>query len=322
MTDRSHERANDESRERLARLVATLTPTQLRVDLGEGWTVASGLAHTGFWDRWQAERWEEMLAGQWSADDDSIIAAEHLANEALHPYWADIDSKELPQLALDAATRLDALIAAAPDALVDALEGIPSAYLLHRHNHRTDHLDHIERGLAAAGVPAGANAGGLVDRSYNARNSAATERLRAVVGRLAADDLTRSTSASAERSWTVGQTLGHLAFWDRFMATRWQAALAAGADLRPGYLPDDLADLLNAALEPSMAAFSAGSDSGLLTEVVAAAEAIDGLIARLPVEVPVAAILDDRPRSLDRSLHRHSHLDDVEQALKGGLGGK
>lgn len=106
------------------------------------------------------------------------------------------------------------------------------------------------------------------------------------------------------------------------MATRWRAALAAGTDLRPSYLPDDLSDLLNAALEPSLAAFSAGSHSGILTKVVAAAEAIDGLIAGLPAEVPVAAILDDRPRSLDRSLHRHSHLDDVEQALKGGPGRK
>lgn len=322
MTDRSHERANDESRERLARLLATLTPTQLRVDLGEGWTVASGLAHTGFWDRWQADRWEELLAGKWSTDHDSIIATEHLANEALHPYWASTDSNTVPQLALDAATRLDALIAAAPDALVDALTGTPSAYLLHRHNHRTDHLDHIERSLAAAGVPVGAIVCGAVDRSYNARNSAATERIRAVVGRLTADDLARSTSPSATGSWNVGQTLGHLAFWDRFMAARWQATLAEGTDLRPSYVPEDLSDLLNAALETSLAAFSAGSHSGILTEVVAAAGAIDGLIAGLPAEVPVAAILDDRPRSLDRSLHRHSHLDDIEQALKGGPGRK
>ena len=86
MTDRSFQDANDQSRERLARLVATLTPAQLAVDLGEGWTVASALAQMGFWDRWQAERWTEMLAGRWSAEDDSVIAAEHLANESLHPY--------------------------------------------------------------------------------------------------------------------------------------------------------------------------------------------------------------------------------------------
>jgi L-alanine-DL-glutamate epimerase-like enolase superfamily enzyme len=51
MTDRSFERANDQSRERLARLIATLTPARLAVDLGGGWTVAAALAHAGFWDR-------------------------------------------------------------------------------------------------------------------------------------------------------------------------------------------------------------------------------------------------------------------------------
>ena len=41
MTDRSFQRANDESRARLARMTAGLTPTQLLTDLGEGWTAAS-----------------------------------------------------------------------------------------------------------------------------------------------------------------------------------------------------------------------------------------------------------------------------------------
>jgi hypothetical protein len=86
MTDRSFERANAESRARLAGLAATLTMEHLATDLGENWTVASAFAHMGFWVRWQAERWTEMLAGTWSADEASVIAAEHLANPALHPY--------------------------------------------------------------------------------------------------------------------------------------------------------------------------------------------------------------------------------------------
>ena len=79
--DRSFQRQNDDSRERLARLVATLTPTQLSIDLGEGWTVASALGHMGFWDRWQGDRWEEMLAGKWTADSESILKAERLKRE-------------------------------------------------------------------------------------------------------------------------------------------------------------------------------------------------------------------------------------------------
>src|ERR1035437_7949411 len=56
MTDRSFESANDESRARLARLAARLTTAQLATDLGEGWTVASALAHMGFWERWPGGR--------------------------------------------------------------------------------------------------------------------------------------------------------------------------------------------------------------------------------------------------------------------------
>ncbi|HEX7498021.1 MAG TPA: hypothetical protein VF344_06120 [Candidatus Limnocylindrales bacterium] len=159
MTDRSFEHANDLSRERLAGLILTLTPTQLAIDLGEGWTVASALAHTGFWDRWQAARWTEMLAGRWTAGEEAVLAAEHLANEALHPYWAGIDATDIPSLALDAATTLDALIASAPDEVVDTLDGTPSAYLVHRHRHRGDHLDQIERGIAAAEAAGTASSG-------------------------------------------------------------------------------------------------------------------------------------------------------------------
>ena len=164
MTDRSFEHANDLSRERLAGLILTLDPTRLAIDLGEGWTVASALAHTGFWDRWQAARWTEMLAGGWTADEEAILSAEYLANEALHPYWAGIDARDIPSLALDAATTLDALIAGAPDEVVDALEGTPSAYLLHRHRHRGDHLDQIERGIAAAEAANSASSGRRASR--------------------------------------------------------------------------------------------------------------------------------------------------------------
>jgi hypothetical protein len=325
MTDRvpapdgraSLQRANDESRERLARLAGTLTPAQLRVDLGEGWTVASALAHMGFWDRWQAERWTEMLSGTWSVSVESVLAAEHHANEALHPYWSGIDAREIPALAVEAAARLDALIASAPDATVQALEGTPVTDLSHRHRHRDQHMDHIERSLAAAGLPVVAPAGGPGDRSFNERNSASRSRLVALAGRVAPADLARPAWPSQERSWTVGQVLGHLAFWDRFLASRWRAALAAGPGNYPGPMPDDLADLLNSSLEPSLAALAGASASGLLEEVVAAAEAVDELIAGLPADAPIARLLAGQPRLLDRSLHRTAHLGTIESALGG-----
>jgi uncharacterized damage-inducible protein DinB len=476
MTDRapvpegraSFEHANDRSRERLAHLVATLTPAQLAVDLGDGWTVASALAHAGFWDRWQAERWTEMLAGEWSAEDDSVIASEHLANAALDPYLAGIDAANIPALALEAATRLDELIARAPDAMVDALEGGPSAYLLHRHNHRGDHLDQIERGLEAAalaatpdrtfvernaasrrriasiverlrdedlalpteeggwtvaqtmahiafwdrstaarwraalaaaaegkpldplGIPyelleginppfvelvdawsgrlgtavareavkaaemvdaliesvagqapdsllvekpnlfgrwrhrdahleqveralaAGRPSAAPVDRSYVAHNASSLERLRKLLGGLSAADMTASPG---EGAWTVGQVLGHLAFWDRFLAARWRAALAAGPGQQPSVFSHEVADLINGGLPPTWQAFASAAPEAAVAESLAAAEAIDGLIAGLPDAAPVAAILAERPALLDRSIHRLEHLATLEAAL-------
>jgi uncharacterized damage-inducible protein DinB len=470
MSDRSFVRANEETRERLARLVATLTPAQLEIDLGEGWTVASALAHMGFWDRWQAERWAAMLAGRWSADDDSVIAAEHLANEALHPCWAGAVMADAPALALAAAELLDALVAQAPDDLVEALEGSPSAYLLHRHRHRGEHLDHIERSIATAadavdrsfveknaasrrrlaslveglspvelalptepteegswtvaqvlghllfwdrsmesrwrlaleragesgpvdivGIPMeltdaingplagligewaqavgpqlGAQAlaaaeavdalvessadrlppGALatrpnavnrwshreshlaqvekalaaarvpgddaVDRSYLDRNRESLGALRLLAGRLAPADLLRPTE---EGGWTIGHVLGHLAFWDRYMAARWRAALAAGGELRPLDMPHPLADMLNDALAPTWQAMAAQAPEAVVAEALAAAEEIDGIVANLPPGTPVAAIVASQPRQLDRSLHRRDHVSAVERTV-------
>jgi hypothetical protein len=147
MVDRSHERANDESRAELAALISGLTHEQLRTDLGEGWSVLSHLGHLGFWDRWQGERWRAMLAGSWTADGASIMDAEHLANEALAPYLATIETAEVPTLALEAAAFVDQLIARAPDALVEQVRASPDQFLLDRHRHRREHLGWIERDI-------------------------------------------------------------------------------------------------------------------------------------------------------------------------------
>ena len=150
MVDRSHERANEESRAEVADLVAGLTQKQLRADLGEGWSVLSHLAHLGFWDRWQGERWRSMLAGSWTADDASVLDAEDLANEALAPYWAAIETADVPALALEAAAAVDRLIAQAPDSTVAQLHESPNQFLLHRHRHRREHLGWIRRDLERA----------------------------------------------------------------------------------------------------------------------------------------------------------------------------
>ena len=311
MTDRSFERANRESRARLAALVATLTPERLAVDLGGGWTVASAIGHVGFWDRWQALRWRKMLDGAWTGDSGSLIEAEHLANDALEPYWAGATASDLPGLALEAATRLDDLIARASDAQVVAIEGTPSAFLLHRHRHRGEHLDHIERGLEAAGQGR-APAQPAADRSYLDLNESSRARLRELVGRLTPADLALE---GGEQDWTVGQILCHMAFWDRFLAARWRAALVQGPGAQPLWFQHEIPDLLNDALPAQWAAFASAAPDAVMAEVLAAAEEVDRLIAGLPEATPFPAILSERRSLLDRSIHRSEHLQTLVRVL-------
>jgi len=254
-----------------------------------------------------------MLAGNWSAADESVLAAEHLASEALHPYWASIESNEIPALALEAATRLDALIASAPDAMVDALEGSPVAYLLLRHRHRAEHMDHIERVLAAAGRGVAA-ADGPVDRSFVERNAASLARLRDLLGRLEPADLALPVG---DGTWTVGQVLGHLAFWDRFLGARWRAALAGGPAAQPAHMPHEISDVLNDGLPLTWARFASDGGRAAIDETLAAADEVDRVIAGLPDESPIESILGERPALIDRSIHRTEHLDALEGAISG-----
>jgi hypothetical protein len=200
--------------------------------------------------------------------------------------------------------------------MADAVEDGPTAYLLHRHRHRNEHLDQIERGLAAAAC-GGAPQAVPVDRSYLDRNEASLTRLREVISRLSPADLARRTAPSEEGSWTVGQTLGHLTFWDRFLASRWRAALAAGPGSQPIVLPDELAGLINDGVAPSWGAFAAAAGEAAIADAIDAAEQVNGLITGLPPDAPVAAVLADRPALLDRSIHRNQHLDQIERALGG-----
>jgi len=64
-----------------------------------------------------------------------------------------------------------------------------------------------------------------------------------------------------------------------------------------------------------LAELAGGSGAGPIEEAVAAAEAVDALIASLPVETPIGRLLADRPSCLDRSIHRAAHLDAIEYGL-------
>jgi hypothetical protein len=148
-----------------------------------------------------------------------------------------------------------------------------------------------------------------VDDDHVARNARSLERLRRTVAEV--DDPT--LAREVEPGWTVGVLLAHQAFWDRFVLTRWRAALAAGRT-SPADLPDGLADLLNDAMAPSWRAIP-GRDAGALA--IAAADEVDRYVASLPEASVREVIAEGRERLVDRSLHRVEHLDAIDRMRPG-----
>ena len=219
----------------------------------------------------------------------------------------------IPALALEAATELDALIAGAPDATVDALAGTPSDYLLSRHRHRSEHIDQIERALEAAA----AAAAGPLDRSFVERNAESRRHMAVLVGRLAAADYTRPTEPSEEGSWTIAQVLGHLAFWDRSWEARWLMAMEAageGGAVEPVSIPQAMTEAINrplAALLGGVSTERLGVSIG--AQAVAAAESLDVLLESLGDRLPAGAAAE-RPAMINRWTHR-------ARPSRGGRGG-
>ncbi|MCC7105576.1 MAG: DinB family protein [Chloroflexi bacterium] len=143
----------------------------------------------------------------------------------------------------------------------------------------------------------------VVDRSYVASNEASRARLRALVSRLMPRDMERVI----EPGWTVAMALAHLAAWDRRVletVRRW---------LRDGFSPFTVdVHAVNAAED---AQWRATPPEEAARAVISVAEALDPILPALSDEL-VRAILETRPRFLDRGSHRQEHLDQIEAALR------
>jgi hypothetical protein len=139
--------------------------------------------------------------------------------------------------------------------------------------------------------------------SYMAQNIAERERLRALVARLNDHDLERPVG----EGWTVTTVLVHLAFWDRhrlFALKRW---------LHEGQLPSSgEPDAINAAVAALSKAIPPREAALLAVE---AAEAIDYELEQLSPDQEAALEAAGMTRLLNRSLHRHEHIDQIEAAL-------
>jgi hypothetical protein len=149
----------------------------------------------------------------------------------------------------------------------------------------------------------------VTDRSHEARNAAATARLKALVARLSDEDLARDIGSG----WTVAAALAHVAHRDRMVIVRWSAATAAGT--LPVDIPPEISNVINDASLPLWLAVPPRTAADL---AVSAAAEVDAFLAGLPDAALDAAVAAGVPRVLDRSTHRSEHLDDLERALAGG----
>jgi hypothetical protein len=147
-----------------------------------------------------------------------------------------------------------------------------------------------------------------MDRSYVAENDAERARLKAVVARLTDADMARAMS----EQWTVGVGLMHLAFWDGLSLSKFEEWERTGTVQIPP-MGGEVVDGINDAMLPWWRTIAPAQ---IRHAVVAAAEAVDRKAETLPAAI-VEAIQAVRPRSLQRAIHRHQHLDQIERALAG-----
>jgi hypothetical protein len=128
---------------RLETLVSRLSDKDLAADLGGGWTTAVALGHLAFWDRriaYVLTRWRNGGEPHQELDDDVV-------NSALEEVLKAVEPRAAARLSVQAAKAANAAIAATPDAIASQLIAEGHTYLLSRHNHRTEHIEQIERAL-------------------------------------------------------------------------------------------------------------------------------------------------------------------------------
>jgi len=138
-----------------------------------------------------------------------------------------------------------------------------------------------------------------LDPSFNERNRASTERIRALAARLSDDDLRRPLG----EHWTVTIALAHIAFWERRVLAVLEATEQVGKLSAPSI---DLS--INDLLLPFWAAMLPGQAVRLAVE---SAQRVDERLTGFP-----PALLEELyaagPRWVVRAIHRDAHLDEIE----------
>jgi hypothetical protein len=150
VTDRLHVERNAASRERLARLLASLTEPDYDRELADGWSVGSLLVHVALWDRLVAQRWAHARTIGARTPAELTPETSDLVNDAALPILRSIPAPAVRELVVRAAADVDELVASLRDDVVDAIAAEGRPRLLDRSLHRGQHLEAIEGALGGA----------------------------------------------------------------------------------------------------------------------------------------------------------------------------
>ena len=143
---------------------------------------------------------------------------------------------------------------------------------------------------------------------YSQANTESRRKLESLVGGLSEADLACTT----DYGWSVAALLAHLAFWDHRMSVilrRWQTEGLDPSEIDSTAVNDALKVICHA-LEPRTAAELA------VTAAHKIDSELDNLTSEYVKQLEEHAAATSTQFRMNRSLHRESHLKDIEALLK------
>jgi len=146
--DRSYVDANRAALDRLKGFVEKASDADLAHPMNDGWTVASVLAHTAFWDlRVVAciDAWRPDGSGPVPTYDDPAV---DWINDAAKPLILALEPRVAARVTVEAAEAADRAVAGLSDELYERNEALGLLINPDRADHRLEHLDEIEQILS------------------------------------------------------------------------------------------------------------------------------------------------------------------------------
>jgi hypothetical protein len=134
-------------------------------------------------------------------------------------------------------------------------------------------------------------------------NRKSTERMQLIVQGLAEGELSRTSG----NHWTIAVTLTHLAFWDQRVIH-----VLKSAEMNEEWYVPYIDDQVNDILTPLLAAIPPADAAAL---AIHTARKLDELLEECPADM-LEQLMEINHRLVERSLHRNTHLDEIESMLK------